>query len=108
LNNKNPFWWFVRLTLLVSVGGLLSCASHETQPKVLVPPSPPVAKCQCDCPEKKCPSQPVLPVTEPTPKEIKTPEVKAAEAKIADYGLLKPASWDEVDGFSNTKVNGDN
>ncbi|HNZ56837.1 MAG TPA: murein transglycosylase A [Methylophilaceae bacterium] len=108
MNNKNPFWWFVRLTLLVSVGGLLSCASHETQPKVLVPPSPPVAKCQCDCPEKKCPSQPVLPVTEPTPKEIKTPEVKAAEAKIADYGLLKPASWDEVDGFSNTKVNGDN
>ncbi|MGB2831704.1 MAG: murein transglycosylase A [Methylotenera sp.] len=89
------------MALAFVVSGLSSCASNEVKPNV-VAPKPPVAQCHCDCAEKKCPIQATTPaIAPPQPAEVKVPDIKGAEPKIADYGLLKPAYWEDVDGFSN-------
>ena len=82
--------------------GLTSCATKSVKP-VAVKPAPPVSACSCNnaattpvqIPDHK------LPDTKPAevkPAEIK-PETKP-EPKIADYSLLKPAKWEDIDGFN--------
>lgn len=46
-------------------------------------------------PECACPAAP------PPPPETKAPEAKPVEpVKVPDYGLLKPATWQELDGIA--------
>ncbi len=74
--------------LTLTVGG---CASQVKKP--VTPPAPPAGKCEC---------------MEQTPVQIPDgakaggtapAEVKPPDAKVPDYSLLKPASWNEVDGL---------
>jgi len=51
---------------------------------------------QCDC--LKGAEAP--PIAEP----CKIPDTKATDLKIPDYGLLKLAAWDEVDGLTHTNL----
>ena len=68
---------------------LSSCASNPPPPIVSAPPP------KCDC--NKTIAKPSVVIPPPTTQI--TPEQKTPEPKIADYGLLKPASWEEIDGF---------
>lgn len=84
----------VSLALLVSVI-LYGCANP------LLKPSAPAAS-QADCVCEKAAGKPIEKspaISEPT---------KPAEIKIADYGLLKPALWEEVDGLSANHSEADN
>ena len=41
------------------------------------------------------------PAVAPPPPETKAPEAKPVEpVKVPDYGLLKPATWQELDGIA--------
>ncbi len=79
--------------LLVSL--LSACANNKLKPvepvkadsAVTVTPTT-AASAKCDCPQ-------VANITITEPKTIDAKEI----AKIADYGLLKPANWEDVDGF---------
>ena len=81
----NPFYRS-SLVLLISAG-LFACANP-----LLKAPAPASKKADCVC--NKVADKP----SEKPAAPIET--AKPAEIKIADYGLLKPAEWDEVDGLS--------
>jgi membrane-bound lytic murein transglycosylase A len=66
-----------------------SCGYNVTRP--VSPPAP--AKSQCDC------AAPVQIPEGGRTAEPKPPEVKPPEAKVADYSLLRPSQWEDVDGF---------
>ena len=74
-------------------------------------PQPPSAECKCDESKSaentadKCtvPAQMGKPVVEP-----KITEPKPADLKVAEYGLLKPAKWEEVDGLGQRNTPEDN
>ncbi len=74
-------------------------AAKPAAPVCAVTPAP-----KCDC--KKCPVAPAT--VAPKAAEPKPTEPKSAEPKIADYGLLKPAAWEEIDGFSANGIISDN
>ena len=60
-----------------------SCAKHNIKPNL---PS-------CNCP-------PSTQISEGTPpSEVKPTEKPTEPAKIADYSLLKPAKWEDIDGL---------
>ena len=88
----NPFYRS-SLVLLISAG-LFACANP-----LLKPPAPASKKADCVC--DKVADKP----SEKTAAPIET--AKPAELKIADYGLLKPAEWDEVDGLSASHAGAD-
>ncbi len=76
------------ILLTLAVGG---CASQVK--KTVTPPAPPAGKCEC---MEQSPVQ----IPEGTKAGGPAPaEVKPPEAKVPDYSLLKPASWNEVDGL---------
>ncbi len=54
---------------------------------------------------EKCPELAPVQLTEPDKQttEVKKIEIKTSDAKISDYGLLKPAQWQEVDGLGQNK-----
>jgi len=79
------------LTLLIVI--VTSCAHKSIKPAV-TPPSPP--KAQCNCAVESPPVQ--------LPEAVPPTEVKPPEQKIADYSLLKPAKWEEVDGLQNDNL----
>ncbi len=89
------------LTILMMCA-LSSCANKKLKP------SPPVAsKQKCDCANiKNAESNVGKPINKISPQipEPKTIEPKGADSKaefkIADYGLLKPAQWEDVDGLA--------
>ncbi len=81
----NPFYRS-SLVLLISAG-LFACANPLLKPPV---PASKKADCVCDKVADKPSEKPAAPIE----------TAKPAELKIADYGLLKPAEWDEVDGLS--------
>ncbi|MFZ3086864.1 MAG: murein transglycosylase A [Methylotenera sp.] len=81
------------LILLIVIA--TSCAHKGIKP--VTPPSPP--KAQCDCAIEKPPVQ--FPEAS-APAE--TTETKAPEQKIADYSLLKPAKWEDVDGLQRDNL----
>ena len=88
----NPFYRS-SLVLLISAG-LFACANP-----LLKPPAPASKKadCVCDKVADKPSEKPAAPIE----------TAKPAELKIADYGLLKPAEWDEVDGLSASHAGAD-
>ena len=90
---RNPLYRY-GLILLISAG-LFACANP-----LLKAPAPVSKKADCVCDKV---------ADQPTEKPVIPPEAaKPAELKIADYGLLKPAEWDEVDGLSANHTAADN
>ena len=89
----NPFYRF-SLVLLISAC-LFACANPLLKPPV---PASKKADCVCDKVTDKPTEKPAAPIE----------TAKPAEPKIADYGLLKPAEWDEVDGLSASHAGADN
>ena len=88
----NPFYRS-SLVLLISAG-LFACANPLLKPTA---PARKKADCVCDKVADKPSEKPAAPVE----------TAKPAEIKIADYGLLKPAEWDEVDGLSASHAGAD-
>ena len=88
----NPFYRS-SLVLLISAG-LFACANPLLKPTA---PASKKADCVCDKVADKPSEKPAAPVE----------TAKPAELKIADYGLLKPAEWDEVDGLSASHAGAD-
>ena len=88
----NPFYRS-SLVLLISAG-LFACANPLLKPTA---PASKKADCVCDKVADKPSEKPAA--------LIET--AKPAELKIADYGLLKPAEWDEVDGLSASHAGAD-
>ncbi|CAN6135062.1 MltA Membrane-bound lytic murein transglycosylase [Methylophilaceae bacterium] len=88
----NPFYRS-SLVLLISAG-LFACANP-----LLKSPAPANKKadCVCDKVADKPSEKPAAPIETAKPTEL----------KIADYGLLKPAEWDEVDGLSASHAGAD-
>jgi membrane-bound lytic murein transglycosylase A len=102
-----------RITTLILVvlicSGLVACASKSLK-AVPPPPTKPVAKCDCS-PNKSAvkgaPDASPVQIVEPDKSIVVTKpvDVKPADSKIADYALLKPASWEEIDGLGQNKQN---
>ena len=67
-----------------------SCAHKGIKP--VSPPDAPKAQCNCVVPPVQLPEA-------STP-----PEVKPPEQKIADYSLLKPVQWEDVDGLQRDNL----
>ena len=88
----NPFYRS-SLVLLISAG-LFACANPLLKPTA---PASKKADCVCDKVADKPSEKPAAPIE----------TAKPAEIKIADYGLLKPAEWDEVDGLSASHAGAD-
>jgi len=70
--------------VLLSLLALSACEKLQVKP---TPPEEPI----CACPAQ--PAPPVKPV-----------EVKPEPIKVPDYGLLKPADWQELDGLTKDDV----
>jgi membrane-bound lytic murein transglycosylase A len=82
---------------------LSSCASKNLKENVPVAPS---TQCHCETnksseklAEKCTPDVQITELIKPS-VEAKIPELKPVEPKVADYGLLKPAKWEDVDGLN--------
>jgi membrane-bound lytic murein transglycosylase A len=88
----NPFYRS-SVVLLISAG-LFACANPLLKPTA---PASKKADCVCDKVAEKPTEKPAAPIE----------TAKPAELKIADYGLLKPAEWDEVDGLSASHAGAD-
>ena len=89
----NPLYRF-GLVLLISAS-LFACANpFFKRPAPRGKPTP----CVCDKVADKPTEKPAAPLE----------TTKPAELKMADYGLLKPAEWDEVDGLSANHIAADN
>lgn len=78
--------------LMVVLLDLTACSKKNVKP-VIAKPAPPAA---CACPATATSSPVQLP--DSRPMDSKPADVK--EIKVADYSLLKPAKWEEVDGFT--------
>jgi membrane-bound lytic murein transglycosylase A len=100
----------VLILVIVSICGLTSCASKNL--KTYQSPQP-NAKCNCEVNKNtvkvidKCPDTSPVQITEPDKQinESKPIDLKVADSKIADYGLLKLAQWEDVDGLGQNKLN---
>jgi len=82
---------------------LSSCVSKNLKRDV---PADISAQCRCETiksaekiAEKSAPSVQITAPAKPT-LEPKIPDVKPLEPIIAEYGLLKPAKWEDVDGLN--------
>jgi membrane-bound lytic murein transglycosylase A len=79
---------------------MVACADKNIKsPTPIQPPAPPLAK--CDCVIEKPPVQ--IADTE-KPVEPKLPDTAKELAKLADYSLLKPAQWEEIDGLQTDNL----
>lgn len=76
---------------------VMACAGKNIKP--VTPPTPPKSK--CDCAIEKPPVQ--IPDTG-KPTESKPPEQPNGVAKLADYSLLKPAQWEDIDGLQADNI----
>jgi membrane-bound lytic murein transglycosylase A len=75
---------------------LAACANQNVKP--IEPVKPGVSTVKCDCAA-------IANVQITEPKTVDTKPVDAKEiAKIADYGLLKPATWEDVDGLDQDNL----
>lgn len=95
--------------LLMLTGVMLSsCAQNMA---VVKPQTATASDAKCECATVKGADKDSL-ILEPKPSDNKPPETKAADTKdalkIADYGLLKPAKWEDIDGFNPGNLNQDN
>lgn len=89
-----------KVLVILAVMTVAACADKKVKP--VTQPAPPQARCDCavdnapvQVPEASVPIEPKL--TEPKPTESKVPDKELA--KIPDYGLLKPAQWEDIDGL---------
>lgn len=81
-----------RLFVVILLGLLtVSCANKNSKPSVTKPNAP-----DCNCAQEQAPIQ-LPPSTQPT--EPKSAEIKPDTKTVADYSLLKPAKWEDVDGL---------
>jgi membrane-bound lytic murein transglycosylase A len=75
---------------------LAACANQNVKP--IEPVKPGVSAVKCDCAA-------IANVQITEPKTVDTKPADAKEiAKIADYGLLKPATWEDVDGLDQDNL----
>lgn len=90
------------ILFLLMASTLVSCTGKIIKP--VTPPAPPaqvaLPKAQCDCTAEKAPVQ-IPDVVKPV--ESKPIETKSL-AKLADYSLLKPVQWEEVDGLQTDNL----
>lgn len=84
---------------MLALGGLSSCSTNAVVTSC--------SACKCNTVVKKCPNTPTAPGVDSS-IDSNGVEPKAPGPKIADYGLLKPASWESIDGFSELSQGGDN
>ncbi len=85
----------IPLLLLLVLTACVPSLVKETAPAAAV--VPPLTEKKCDCvvvQETKKDAAAVSQCLESKATETKT------VPKVADYGLLKPAQWDEMDGFT--------
>ena len=101
-----------KITLFLLVAwlsiSLSSCAIKNLKPNEPMPPS---AKCSCELDKGRENAAEKCAVTSSMGKsglEAKFIEPKPAELKLADYSLLKPASWGEIDGLNQRHAAEDN
>ncbi|MES2500369.1 MAG: MltA domain-containing protein, partial [Pseudomonadota bacterium] len=80
----------IGLVLLVIL--TTSCGEKNAKPVVVKPSLP-----ACNCPQQPIQLPPATQTgkLEPTPESI----IVKPDSKLADYSLLKPANWEEVDGL---------
>ena len=96
-----------RLLIALALASLASCVTKST-----IPSTAPSIKCNCDEGKiaepivEKCVVQPSVPLAEPTNPivDIKPIETKPTDLKIADYSLLQPAKWEEIDGINQDNI----
>src|SRR5450830_1372691 len=75
---------------------LAACANQNLKP--IEPVKPGVSAVKCDCATIAN-----VQITEPKTADTKPADAKEI-AKIADYGLLKPATWEDVDGLDQDNL----
>lgn len=95
------------VSLAILMAGLLSsCANKKIRPNM--PAAPVASKQNCDCANDSNVTKPgnktAPQILEPKTAESKAADLKA-ELKIPDYGLLKPAQWEELDGLATNNSN---
>lgn len=104
----------VLILLAISLCGLSSCASKNLKVR---PPAPPIDKCNCDSSKAAERANGISTASvsvqiieadktslEPKAVDAKPADSKAEELKIADYGLLKTAKWEEIDGINQDNL----
>lgn len=89
---------------------LAACGGHQ---HVKVEPVAPQA-CQCPKADQPVQATPAQPPVQPTPVQpapvhpadpkLKPQETLASGSKVADYGLLKPARWEDLAGFDQAEL----
>ncbi len=82
--------------LILVLASLSACSQIKTKKADIAPATPAVAKCDC---EKGADVSTALPA-----EPCKAPDAKAAEVKIPDYGLLKLAAWEDIDGINQANL----
>ena len=100
MNNYNDYQLMKKIVmcvwLILVLASLGACSQVKTKKAEIAPAAPVVAKCDC---EKGVDVTPVLPA-----EPCKAADTKAAEVKIPDYGLLKLAAWEDVDGINQANL----
>ena len=100
MNNYNDYQLMKKIVmcgwLILVLARLGACSQVKTKKAEIAPAAPVVAKCDC---EKGVDVTPVLPA-----EPCKATDTKAAEVKIPDYGLLKLAAWEDVDGINQANL----
>lgn len=82
--------------IAVAIMTFMSCTKIV---KPTVPaPTPPIAPCNCN--GVKNTNFPPVSIPEQKPVDTKPLDATSSTNKIADYSLLKPAKWEETDGFN--------
>jgi membrane-bound lytic murein transglycosylase A len=82
--------WLLQAMLVTLTSLLIAC--QTVKPVIPQPAAPEAAKSSEDAAKCECAPSPAIP-------ESKAVESKAETVKIADYGLLKPAAWQDVEKF---------
>lgn len=92
---------FKSACLLFSLLGVIACTNTPVIEEKIVTKTPLQKPCQCvETSNQDVKKGIPPPIEEKKPAEV----IKPPEPKIADYGLLKAASWDAMDGFSEENL----
>jgi membrane-bound lytic murein transglycosylase A len=86
----------VLFIVILVASTMAACANQNVKPIEPVKPSVSTAKCDCATSVN-------VQITEPKTVDTKPADAKEI-AKIADYSLLKPAAWEDVDGLDQDNL----